>query len=200
MPPMSAASAYTWSTPWVACSAASHRRRSSSSNSSASTSVYSGYRRSTPRTQYPFSFSRVTRWWPMNPPAPVTQTRSIAAVLPSRMPCSRTHGGCSVGAAVLDDREDGLPDDHGVERERPLLDVAQVETDRLLPVQVRAAADLPQTGEARLHEQPSSCLAVVRLVGDRQRTGADQRHLAAQHVDQLGQLVHRRATQQAPQV
>src|SRR3954453_2949013 len=208
IPPMSAASAYTWSTARVACSAESHRRRSSSSNSSASTAVYSGYFKSTPRTQYPFCFRRVTRWCPMKPPAPVTHTRFIAAVLPLRLACSSTwpspqrseiDAGASVSAAAIQAREYRFPDDQRIERERPLLDVAQIETNRLLPIEIGATADLPQTGQARLHQQSSSRFAVVPPIGDRQRARTDQRHLTAQHVDQLGQLVERCAPQPAPQ-
>ncbi len=54
-------------------------RRSATMNSSASESVYSGFLRSTPLTQYPLCLRYVTRWCPMNPPAPVTTTRSIAS-------------------------------------------------------------------------------------------------------------------------
>jgi len=38
----------------------------------------SGACRSTPRTQCPCDFRCDTRWWPMNPPAPVTRMRDFA--------------------------------------------------------------------------------------------------------------------------
>src|SRR5436190_13926477 len=44
--------------------------RSPTTKSSASVSAYSGNFRSTPRTQKPSRFSRLTRCDPMNPPAP----------------------------------------------------------------------------------------------------------------------------------
>ncbi len=136
----------------------------------------------------------------MNPPAPVTHTRFTRSHLPVRVPCFGVPGRPpgAKGATALHHREHGLPDDQSVERERPLLDVAQVETDRLIPVQVGAAVDLPEAGQAGLHEQPPPCLALVAPVGDRQRTGADERHLTAQHVDQLRELVERRAAQPPP--
>src|SRR6476620_4831249 len=95
----------------------------------------------------------------------ITSPTSLRSGEPRR-PRRCVKGRASVGAAVVQNREYGLPDDQSVERERPLLDVAQIETNRLLPVQVRAAADLPQSGDARLHEQSSSRLAVVRPIGD----------------------------------
>ena len=62
----------------------------------------------------------------------------------------------------------------------------------------RPALDLPQAGDALRHEEP---LEVVRLeelglVGEA-RPRADERHVAAQHVDQLRQLVEARPPQPA---
>src|SRR5258706_6637924 len=45
--------------------------------SSAAVSENSGNLRSTPRTQKPSRFRRLTRWLPMNPPAPQTSTLFI---------------------------------------------------------------------------------------------------------------------------
>jgi hypothetical protein len=56
----------------------------------------------------------------------------------------------SVGAAATDHGEQGLPQDQQVQRQGPVLDVVQVEADRLLPGQVRSAADLPQAGQPGL--------------------------------------------------
>src|SRR5262245_397916 len=41
--------------------------------SSASVSLNRGNFRSAPRIQNPSRFNRLTRWWPMNPPAPQTR-------------------------------------------------------------------------------------------------------------------------------
>ena len=45
--------------------------------SSAALGSNSGALISTPRTQNPSDFRRRTRWWPMNPPAPVTKMRGF---------------------------------------------------------------------------------------------------------------------------
>src|SRR5277367_2996351 len=76
MPPMSAARLKTRSMPRVANSQLEYSRRSSTSNSSASEAVYSGSLRSTPLTQKPSAFRRLTKWCPIKPPAPVTRMRS----------------------------------------------------------------------------------------------------------------------------
>ena len=47
------------------------------------------YRGQADRFQYPRRFSSVTRWCPMNPPAPVTSTRAVkGALLMNRSPGS----------------------------------------------------------------------------------------------------------------
>ena len=84
-----------------------------------------------------------------------------------------------------------------VEPERAAAHVLEVERDHLLERQLRAAADLPQAGDARLDgEAREPVLGVaLDLVLDR-RARADQRHVAAQHVPQLRQLVEARAAQE----
>src|SRR5205823_12529062 len=80
----------------------------------------------------------------------------------------------------------------------PPLEVEEVEPDQLVEVELGAAGDLPQPGDAGQHEV---ALAVPVLepvvVALRQRTRADQRHLPAQHVEELRQLVDRPAPQKA---
>ena len=68
----------------------------------------------------------------------------------------------------------------------------------MVEVRVAAAADLPQAGDAGLHRQPAAVPQVVArdLVGER-RPRADEAHLAAEHVPQLGQLVERGPPQEA---
>src|SRR3954447_18303925 len=70
----------------------------------------------------------------------------------------------SVRPARRQDGEDRLPEDLQVERERPVLDVVEVEPDAVLPGQVGPAADLPQPRDARLHQQPA--VHVGGVVGD----------------------------------
>src|SRR4051812_16730814 len=87
----------------------------------------------------------------------------------------------AVRTRTAQDGPHGLPEDHQVEGERPVLDVADVDAHRLVPRQVRAAADLPEAGDARLHEQPAGHVEAVllHLAGD-VRTRADEAHTAAE--------------------
>src|ERR1039458_9723364 len=57
-------------------------RRSRISNASLAEASYSGYLMSTPRTQCPSDLSLFTKWWPMKPPAPVTNTRFCFPISP----------------------------------------------------------------------------------------------------------------------
>jgi hypothetical protein len=56
---------------------------------------------------------------------------------------------------------------------------------------VVAAADLPQAGQAGLHAQAAAVGEVVETAGfiDRERAGADEAHFAAEHVEELGELI-----------
>src|SRR6266404_1650765 len=85
MPPISAARLYTRSMFRVATRQLSNLLRSRSSNSSATEASYSGCLMSTPRTQNPSDFRRRTRWWPMNPPAPVTRIRFALLIADSSL-------------------------------------------------------------------------------------------------------------------
>ena len=78
------------------------------------------------------------------------------------------------------------------------VDVLDVELDPLLPGDPGAALDLGPAGDPRAH-LVAAVLArrvVLDLGGDR-RARADDRHLAAQDVDQVGDLVERGAAQEA---
>ena len=63
-----------------------------------------------------------------------------------------------VRATPAGDHEQGLPEDERVEGERPVLDIPEIETDRLLPVEVGPPADLPKPSEPGLDDQPPSCV------------------------------------------
>ena len=103
---------------------------------------------------------------------------------------SRRRGCASDGA-------DGLPEDGEVGGERPVLDVVEVEPDAVLPGQVGASADLPQSGHARLDQQPAGHVLVVPGdLGRQRRPRPDQAHVALEHVDQLRQLVQRPLAQE----
>src|SRR6266487_1043554 len=97
-----------------------------------------------------------------------------------------------VSTGPVDDRRPCLPENLQIEGERPVLDVAQIEPDRLLPGQIRPAADLPQAGQARLDREPAPHLAAIARGLLRQcRPGPDQGHIPEQHVDELRKLVER---------
>jgi hypothetical protein len=88
-------------------------------------------------------------------------------------------------------------DDAQLQSRRPVLDVAAVEEPR----QTGAAAriQLREAGDARLHAPAQSVGVVVPAealdVGPGQRPRADQAHVTAQHVEQLGDFVGAGRTQ-----
>ena len=80
-----------------------------------------------------------------------------------------------------------------------LRDVPDIELHAPRVGRVAAAADLPQPGQARLRcVVVFDVAAIARDLGAHDRTRPDQAHLAAQHVEQLRQLVEARAAQEAP--
>jgi len=81
-------------------------------------------------------------------PAPATASISLATLL------STSPGGPKDG-------RQGLPEDLGVQRHGPVLDVVEIETNGLGPVEVGAAAHLPQARETRLDQQPSVHVGLV---------------------------------------
>ena len=84
-----------------------------------------------------------------------------------------------------------------IERERAMLDVPDVELDALGPGQRGASVDLRPARQAGPHLEPAPLALVVALeVRRRHRARADEAHLAAQDVPELGQLVDRRAPQE----
>ena len=88
-------------------------------------------------------------------------------------------------------------EDAQVEPQRGVLEVPDVELDPLGPRQRRAAVDLRPAGQAGPDGEPLPL--AVRVVVDldlQRRARPDQRHLAAQDVDQVRQLVDRRAAQE----
>src|SRR5262249_14289587 len=100
--------------------------------------------------------------------------------------------GRSVGSEALaaEDELDGAGEDAGVEAGRAVLDVPDVELDPRLPGDPGAALDLGPAGDpgADLVAPPLPRRVVVDLGRDR-RARADDRHLAAQDVDQVRDLV-----------
>ncbi len=69
---------------------------------------------------------------------------------------------------------------------------------RSVPGQLRAAVDLRPPGDAGSHREPPALpLRVLLDLNRHGRSRTDDRHLAAQHVDEVGQLVERRAAQKS---
>src|SRR5688572_749813 len=103
----------------------------------------------------------------------------------------------SVRASACENGRDRLQEDGDVEPDRPVLEVVEVQANKVVEAEVRAARDLPEAGQAR---QDEVALAVPRLellvVAKRQRPRADETHLPAQHVQKLRHLVQREAAQE----
>eukprot|EP01031_Cornospumella_fuschlensis_P048818 gene48818-59775_t len=89
----------------------------------------------------------------------------------------------------------GAQQDDEIARDRPVLDVVEVEADGGLPRQVGAAAHLPQPGHAGLHGQAATRLGVVQPhLAIHLRARADEAHVAAEDVPILGEFVEVPAT------
>ena len=102
-----------------------------------------------------------------------------------------------VDAFAAEHHPNGPGQDPQIERQRPVLDVPQVELDPLGPRQRRAAVDLRPPGDPRLDGEPATLALGVLLDLDRERRArADDRHLAADHVPQVRKLVERVAAQE----
>src|SRR5262249_2379765 len=103
------------------------------------------------------------------------------------------------GEAVAGDEEpEGPEQDAGVEQRAAVVDVVDVELDPLLPGDAGAALDLGPAGDARADLVAAALVRrVIDHLGRDRRAGADDRHLAAQDVEQVGDLVERGAAQDA---
>ena len=77
-----------------------------------------------------------------------------------------------------------------MQRDRPVLHVTDIEPFRFLPRQVGPPADLPQARDARRDlEPPLHMVAVMRGLVRQRRAGADQGHVADDHIDELRELI-----------
>ena len=108
--------------------------------------------------------------------------------MPSHRPASCEH------------HPDGLEDDLYVPAEAPVDDVVRVQLHHFLEVRdLRAAADLPQAGDARLRRQTRAVVEFVFLpLVHRRGTGAYQAHLALQDVEELRELIQARGADELP--
>ena len=93
---------------------------------------------------------------------------------------------------------DGLDEDLGIEPQRPAVDVGKIELHPAIEVQPAAALQRPQAGHPWTHAQPPTLPRFVFFHFLRHgRPRANKRHITAQDVPQLRQLVHAGAAQPA---
>src|SRR3990172_12588080 len=91
---------------------------------------------------------------------------------------------------VFDEEGYGTQQDVQIQRRRPVLDVEVIQADRLLGPYRRASLDLPPARDTRADlVARSQQLEVRRDLFGGEGTRTDQTHLAAKHVQQLGELV-----------
>src|SRR5262245_40469022 len=114
---------------------------------------------------------------------------------------STTSGAPAAGDAAIrpgEQRQRRADEDLEVEPGRAMVDVPDVELDPLLPWQRRPTVHLRPARQARPHLEaaPLALRVRVHLVAE-SRAGADQAHLAAEHIPELRQLVERRPPEQA---
>src|SRR5664279_4602584 len=121
---------------------------------------------SMPMILWPRASSRSTRCEPRKPAAPVTTEVGCRG--------RRILVFCLIGYQVIDrpvasfcsragkHRRQCAPENGDVKPQRPMVDVFQVEPHPILEIgDVVAAADLPETGEARLNTQPAPMGEIV---------------------------------------
>ena len=83
---------------------------------------------------------------------------------------------------------------------RPRIDIRVIEPHPLVEREVRSTRDLPQTRDSRLHRKsaPSECIVSSNFTRQR-RPGPDDRHVAPQHVEEIGKFVDARTPQHLPE-
>ena len=121
--------------------------------------------------------------------------------LPTENRLFPAYGGTAKLICVLigdNELAEGAPDDAEIEPERPVLDVPDVALDASLHLPqllclAAVAGDLCPAGDAGAHEMAHHVLVdearVLLGMGEHVGTGADDGHVAAQDVPELGQLV-----------
>src|SRR4051794_24380370 len=83
--------------------------------------------------------------------------------------------------------------DAKVEHQAPVVDVPDVESEAFLPTGRVTTVDLgPARDPGKYRVTPGLVGRVQREVLDQQRAGADQAHVTAENVQELGDLVERR--------
>ncbi len=105
----------------------------------------------------------------------------------------------SACAATAEHLRNGPQQDFAVEAKRPVVDVLEIELHPGLEIDLVAAVHGPKAGQTRPHPQaaPLPALILRDFARDR-RPQTHERHLPAQHVHQLRQLIEGEAAQVAP--
>ena len=90
-----------------------------------------------------------------------------------------------------DDRGDGLTENLKIQRQRPMIDVFQVQLHPFFERQGTPPIDLPKTGQAWPDaESPAVPICAEFLeIANGKRAGSDQTHITFEHVDELRQFV-----------
>src|SRR2546423_6498249 len=107
----------------------------------------------------------------------------------------------SVGAVRVEHDPDRPRHQLEVETEAPVVDVKEIELERLFEVVVGAAAHLPDARQPRFRREPPNDVRPMHDILEfrrQPRTRADDAHVALDHVDQLRKLVKTRRAQEAP--
>src|SRR5215471_6738873 len=93
----------------------------------------------------------------------------------------------------------GLQKDLGIEPQRPAVDVGEVKLHPAVEIEPAAALERPQAGQAGPHTQAPPLPRFVLLHFFRDRWAwSDERHVSAQDVPELGELIETGAAQPAP--
>ncbi len=106
--------------------------------------------------------------------------------------------GGAIGAASGQDGVEGAQKDGKVGAQAGAADIGDVEVDHPVKADLGPAGHLPQAGDAGQDGQPlQGPHGIGRNLGRQGRAGADQRHGALHHIQDLRQLVQRQAAQPA---
>src|SRR2546425_4382666 len=168
-------------------------------------------------TLWPRSNSRSTRCEPRNPAPPVTTDvgccfpdlpffvlpilRDKALRVSSRAVGLAPKGSASLGARSEQNNGNRPAENLQVKPQRPVIDVFQIQPHPVAKVlHIVSAADLPETGDTGFDAQSSAVRQIVKPLDliQGERTRADQAHLTAQDIDQLGKLVETEFANELP--
>src|SRR6185312_10535383 len=98
------------------------------------------------------------------------------------------------------DRRNGAQKYLEIEAQGPAVDVIKIQLYPFVEIHdLIAAADLPETRHPGLDTQAPPLRRIFKFLHfiDRQRTRADQAHIAEKHIKKLRQFIHARATKPA---